>query len=266
MKSVHELMNLRGRVALVTGAGGRLGPTVCDTLAELGAAIVALDFRQELGEKAAQAVAERHGVETMPAGVDLEKADAVAGLIAEIEKRFGRLDIIVNVAGMLGAWGLEWAGPFEKQSPELFRRACSVNLVSPFFLYQRTAELLRQSGHGSIINFLSIYGVSAPDLRIYEGTDMGSPGAYAATKGGMLQMTRWLSTVLAPHIRVNAISPGGILDGQPERFVERYAARTPLGRMSNAEDLKGAVAYLASDLSQYVTGQNLMIDGGWTTW
>src|SRR6185437_12571930 len=140
------------------------------------------------------------------------------------------------------------------------------NLVAPFLLAQRCAELLRLSGHGSIINFLSIYGVSAPDLRIYEGTAMGNPGAYAATKGGMLQMTRWLSTVLAPHVRVNAISPGGILADQPESFIKNYNGRTPLGRMGIEEDLKGAIAYLASDLSQYVTGQNLIIDGGWTTW
>jgi NAD(P)-dependent dehydrogenase (short-subunit alcohol dehydrogenase family) len=105
-----------------------------------------------------------------------------------------------------------------------------------------------------------------PDMRLYEGTGMGSPAAYAASKGGLLQLTRWLATVLAPTIRVNAVTPGGILRGQPQVFRERYIARTPLGRMGSEEDLQGAVAYLASDLSAYVTGHNLVVDGGWTAW
>ena len=153
-----------------------------------------------------------------------------------------------------------------EQTADLFQRACSINLIGPFLLVQRCAEMLKNSGHGSVINFLSIYGVTAPDLGIYEGTEMGNSVAYATTKGGLLQMTRWLSTILAPQVRVNALSPGGILADQPEPFIKNYGARTPLGRMGVEEDLKGAIAFLASDLSQYVTGQNLMIDGGWTTW
>ena len=105
-----------------------------------------------------------------------------------------------------------------------------------------------------------------PDLRIYEGTGMGNAAAYAASKGGLLQLTRWLATTLAPRVRVNAITPGGVWRQQPEAFRKRYIDRTPLGRMATEEDFKGAVAYLASDLSRYVTGQNLVVDGGWTAW
>jgi NAD(P)-dependent dehydrogenase (short-subunit alcohol dehydrogenase family) len=105
-----------------------------------------------------------------------------------------------------------------------------------------------------------------PDLSLYEETNLGNPAAYAATKGGLLQLTRWLATVLAPDVRVNAISPGGVWRNQPEDFLKRYVAKTPLRRMATEEDLKGAVAYLASDLSAYVTGHNLVVDGGWTTW
>jgi NAD(P)-dependent dehydrogenase (short-subunit alcohol dehydrogenase family) len=105
-----------------------------------------------------------------------------------------------------------------------------------------------------------------PDVGLYDGTQMGNPAAYAASKGGLLQLTRWLATVLAPGVRVNAISPGGVWRGQPEEFHQRYVARTPLRRMAREEDLKGAVAYLASDLSTYVTGHNLVVDGGWTVW
>jgi NAD(P)-dependent dehydrogenase (short-subunit alcohol dehydrogenase family) len=125
---------------------------------------------------------------------------------------------------------------------------------------------LRESGHGSVINVSSIYGVVGPNYGLYEGTALGNPGAYAASKGGVIQLTRWLATTLAPNVRVNCISPGGIERGQNEQFQDRYTALTPLKRMGREEDLKGAVAFLASDLSQYVTGQNLMVDGGWTAW
>ena len=122
------------------------------------------------------------------------------------------------------------------------------------------------SGHGSVIFFSSIYGLVGPDMRLYEDTDMASPAGYPASKGGLLQLARYLATVLAPRIRVNTISPGGVWRNQPEAFHQRYVYRTPLGRMATEEDLKGAVAYLASDLSAYVTGQNLGVDGGWTAW
>ena len=112
----------------------------------------------------------------------------------------------------------------------------------------------------------SIYGLVGPDLRLYEGTAMGNPAAYAASKAGIVQFTRWLATTLAPSVRANAITPGGIERGQAQSFHERYCQRTPLGRMATEDDFRGAIAYLASDASSYMTGQNLVIDGGWTAW
>jgi NAD(P)-dependent dehydrogenase (short-subunit alcohol dehydrogenase family) len=141
-----------------------------------------------------------------------------------------------------------------------------IGLTAPFLLAQACAEALAASGHGSVINLGSIYGIVGPDMRMYEGTSMGNPAAYAASKGGLLQLTRWLATVMAPQIRVNAISPGGVWRNQPDKFHRAYLSRTPLGRMATEEDIKGAVAFLASDLSAYVTGQNLVVDGGWTAW
>ena len=131
---------------------------------------------------------------------------------------------------------------------------------------QAFIPLLRKNNNGSIINIASIYGMNAPDYSLYKGTDMGNPAGYSVSKGGLIQLTRWLATTLAPDIRVNAISPGGVLRNQPKEFIQRYNARTPLGRMATEEDFKGVIAYLASDLSQYVTGQNLLVDGGWTIW
>ena len=121
-------------------------------------------------------------------------------------------------------------------------------------------------GKGAIINIASIYGSYGPDWSLYEGTNMSNPSAYCASKGGLIQFTRWLATTIAPRIRVNTISPGGVFRNQQEAFVQRYEAKTPLGRMAKEDDFRGAIAYLASDLSKYVTGQNLAVDGGWGIW
>ncbi|MBN1551042.1 SDR family oxidoreductase, partial [bacterium] len=125
---------------------------------------------------------------------------------------------------------------------------------------------LARSQHGSIINIGSIYGIAGPDMQLYEGTSMGNPAAYAASKGGLVQLTRWLSTVLAPNIRANAITLGGVARRQPEPFCSRYIEKTPLRRMATEEDVKGAAVFLASDMSAYVTGQNIIVDGGFTVW
>ena len=137
-------------------------------------------------------------------------------------------------------------------------------MTSAFHLSRDLAPLLRKSGNGSIINIGSIYGVAAPDYSLYKGTNLGNPAAYAASKGGLIQLTKWLSTSLAKEIRVNSISPGGIFRNQPEEFVTKYENKTPLKRMASEEDMKGIIAYLSSDLSAYVTGQNILVDGGWT--
>lgn len=126
--------------------------------------------------------------------------------------------------------------------------------------------ILKSSKGASVINISSIYGAIAPNWELYKGLDMANPAAYSVSKGGLIQLSKWLSTTLAPDIRVNSISPGGILRSQPDEFVERYEQRTPLKRMANEDDFRGAIAYLGSDLSRYVTGQNIFVDGGWSVW
>ena len=156
--------------------------------------------------------------------------------------------------------------PFEEQTDEAFAMALALNLTAPFSLTRRLAPLLRTGGHGSVVNVSSIYGLVGPNMGLYEGTRMGNPAAYAASKGGLAQLTRYLSTVLAPDVRVNAFAPGGIARGQDDAFVERYERLTPLGRMGTEDDFRGVVTWLASDASAYVTGQVVAVDGGWTAW
>lgn len=266
MTRVNALMKLKGRRALITGAAGGLGRVMVHTLAELGADVVLLDRSDTpLAELAAEVKID-WAVEVAVRYCDLESQVERDALIAEL-LREGQLDILINNAAFVGTSGLQgWGVPFEQQSIETWRRALEVNLTAAFHLCQGLAQLLCASGRGSIVNIGSIYGEYGPDWSLYAGTAMANPAAYCASKGGLLQLTRWLATTLAPAVRVNAISPGGIARGQAQAFVERYEARTPLGRMATEDDFRGAVAFLASDMSAYMTGQNLLIDGGWGVW
>jgi NAD(P)-dependent dehydrogenase (short-subunit alcohol dehydrogenase family) len=267
MKSLTELMNLNGRVALITGAAGHIGSAMCEALAELGARIAILDMAQASCDTEADRIHRMFNVETLSLAIDLADENAVRLAPATVVEHFGQLDILVNCAALVGTSGLKgWNTPFKDQQSDTWRLALDVNLTAPFVLTQACADALAKSGHGSVINVASIYGMVGPDMGLYEGTKIGNAAAYGASKGGLLQLTRWLSTVLAPQTRVNAITPGGLWRNQPEPFHQRYVARTPLKRMGSEEDFKGAVAYLASDLSSYVTGHNLVVDGGWTTW
>ena len=267
MRSVTELMDLSGRRALVTGGAGHIGLAVGETLVELGARVAVLDRDEIMCKERVESLLRLKPGSAVPVPCDLTQEDMTRRAIRGLLGQLGGLEIVVHCAGYVGTTTVPgWGVPFERQSVEAWDAALRVNLTSALVVVQEARQALSAFGRGTVILFGSIYGVVGPDLRLYEGTTMGNPAGYAASKGGLLQLTRYLATVLAPRIRVNAISPGGVQRDQPEVFQERYAARTPLGRMATEEDLKGAVAYLASDLSAYVTGYNLVVDGGWMAW
>ncbi len=266
MMTISALMSLKGRRALITGAAGGLGRVMVQTLAELGADLVLLDLVDTPISALADEAKKIWGVDATLHYCDLESQAERDALIARLLGE-GRLDILINNAAFVGTSGLQgWGVPFEQQSIETWRRALEVNLTAAFHLCQGLAPLLRASGCGSIVNIGSIYGEYGPDWSLYAGTAMANPAAYGASKGGLLQLTRWLATTMAPEVRVNAISPGGIMRGQAKAFVERYEARTPLGRMATEDDFRGALAFLASDMAAYVAGQNISVDGGWGAW
>jgi NAD(P)-dependent dehydrogenase (short-subunit alcohol dehydrogenase family) len=187
--------------------------------------------------------------------------------VSKILKQNDRINILINNAAFVGTSGLDgWAVKFEEQTVETWRRALEVNITCAFDLSKELSPKIKESGNGIIVNISSIYGNLAPDYSLYNETEMGNPAAYSVSKGGLNQLTRWLATTLSPNIRVNTISPGGVFRNQPNKFVERYKNKTPLGRMATEEDFKGVIAYLTSDLSEYVTGQNIFVDGGWSVW
>ena len=266
MEKLLDLMDMCGRRVLLTGAAGFLGRAMSDVLAEMGASLILVDQAAEPLKQVAEELMRCWPVPVEYHVIDLEQQPQRTRLVGMVRDSGLGLNVLINNAAFVGTSGLSgWTAPFEGQSVETWRRALEVNLTAPFDLCRGLAPLLKESG-GAIINIGSIYGEFGPDWGLYEDTNMANPAGYGASKAGLIQLTRWLATTLAPQVRVNSISPGGIARGQPISFVERYKARTPLGRMAREDDFRGAIAYLASDLSAYVTGQNLRVDGGWGVW
>lgn len=265
MKTLNLLGNMFGRVSLIAGGAGHLGFAMGEALAEAGACVVVLDLSQDKADSAAGKLTEKFGGEHFGISVDLGNKEQIEAVPEILEKTVRQLDVLVNCAALVGDSNLEgWAAPFDEQNVFTWEKALEINLTGAFYLIQRCKKLLEKSKAASIINISSMYGVSGQKMSLYEGMDYLTPAAYAASKGGLVQLTRYLATVLAPKIRVNCISPGGIERGQAEEFLQRYEKMTPLARMGCEEDFKGGVHYLASDLSKYVTGQNIIIDGGWS--
>jgi NAD(P)-dependent dehydrogenase (short-subunit alcohol dehydrogenase family) len=259
--SVLNRFSLNGKVALVTaGAGPLFGRSISTALAEAGATVVTASRSLERNEQfAAELRQQGYGVHGL--AFDLEDLASIDALHAEVQARFGRLDVLVNSA--LSREG--HVGSFEQQTPETWEHAAHGDFAGLFRHCQLAVAAMKNQGGGSIINIASIYGVVSNDPAIYEGTPMVQPPTYNFVKAGMINFTRYLACYYGKcGIRANCISPGGYFNEQPAAFVEKYTSRVPLGRMMGHEDLQGAVVFLASDASAYVTGHNLLVDGGWT--
>ncbi|HBB25650.1 MAG TPA: short-chain dehydrogenase [Bacteroidetes bacterium] len=268
---MNTVFSLEDRVAIVTGAAGLLGRQHCRALAEAGATVYACDLK---ADAAHDAVADLHGYHV---GVQLDVTDPES--ILELRQRVigdvGRIDVLVNNAAMndmveaplsQGA-----SSAFESYPLELFRRVLDVNVTGIFLTSQIIGTHMADVGRGSIINIASTYGVVAPDQRLYRRPDgtqsFYKSAAYPASKGAVLMLTKFLATYWAGRgVRANALSPGGVSNGQDEHFRRSYAERTPMARMAEPTDYQGALVFLASDASSYMTGQNLLVDGGWTAW
>lgn len=267
MSNLLSQFTLQGRRALITGASGHLGSAMAEALADMGVDLILVDHPNSDSNNLLSKLSSYSDINIDLIKCDFEIEEARTRLIEMVISRYGALNILINNAAFVGTSDLQgWNAPFEMQSLSTWRRALEVNLTTPFHLVQGLHNILKFSLSPSIINIGSIYGNLGPNWDLYDGLNMANPAAYSASKGGLHQLTRWLSTTLAPDIRVNAIIPGGIQRGQDKLFVERFSGRTPLKRMGHESDFIGALIYLASDMSSYVTGQCVNVDGGFSTW
>lgn len=259
------IFSLEGKKILVTGAAGHLGRALCDYLVADGATVYAVDFDASGLESL-----RRHSnfrddaVFTFHSDLSSESdRNLVKELVAE---QTDLLDGVVFAAALVGTSQVfGWTGDFQTQSLSAWRQALEVNLTAPFHLTQLFEPLLSGARLPSVVNVGSLYGGVAPNWNLYEGLDMANPAAYGASKGGLIQLTRWLASALGPKIRVNLVSPGGIYRNHPEVFVERYSRRVPLGRMASEDDIVGQIVFFLSDAARYVTGSIGHVDGGYSS-
>lgn len=255
---MSELFDLSEKVAVVTGGAGLIGSTLCEGLAEHGATVILVDIDADTAEDVARSI----DGEIIVKSLDISSEVAVEALFDSVVDSFGSVDILVNSAYPRNE---NYGRAYEDVSVTDWEENIRLNLNSYYLTCHKASEIMKDQGGGSIINVGSIYGTQAPDFDIYTGTEITSPVEYAAIKGAVINFTRYLASYLGRYgIRANVLSPGGVFDDQDERFVEQYESRTPLSRMADPEDLKGPIVYLSADSSQYMTGQNLIIDGGWT--
>lgn len=265
------MFSLVDKVAVVTGALGLLGRQHCQALAEAGARVVAAD----LDEAACQAFAATLQPQALGVGVDVGQPASLHHLRSAILSIFGRLDILVNNAAVND----QFENPilaaeqsrFENYPLAAWQKMLAVNVTGVFLCSQILGAAMAEQGRGSIINVASTYGMVAPNQALYRRPDGTQPfyksAAYPTTKGAVLAFTRFLAAYWGSRgVRVNALSPGGVENGQEDYFRQNYATRTPLGRMAHPADYRGALVFLASDASSYMTGANLVVDGGWTAW
>ncbi|MEF8847732.1 MAG: oxidoreductase [Candidatus Thermoplasmatota archaeon] len=254
---------LDGKVSVVTGGAGLIGKELVLALAEAGSTVIIADTNKKKGRDLEEKLS-KEGLSVVYHQLDITSEKSIDDLIDFCNDEYRTIDVWINSAYPHTS---DWGKKFEKIKYESWKRNVDMHMNGYFLCCQKTAEYMKKKERGVIINFGSIYGVVGPKFFIYGDAGMTSPAAYSAIKGGIINFTRYLATYYAPHnIRVNAICPGGVYNNQDEQFVKKYSKNTPLGRMAKPEEIAGPTLFLASDAASYITGQVLMVDGGWTTW
>jgi NAD(P)-dependent dehydrogenase (short-subunit alcohol dehydrogenase family) len=264
-----DLFSLKNKTAIVTGALGLLGKKHCEVLAQAGANVVVADINESAAEQFAESLGEQHG----GLKIDVTSERSLKEARDKIITRYGSIDVLVNNAAINDMFEnpgmVKELSAFENYPLDAFKKSLDVNVTGVFLASQVFGTVMAAQGSGSIINIASTYGIVGPDQTIYrdergEQTFYKSP-VYPVTKGAVINFTRFLAAYWGNKgVRVNTLSPGGVENGQNEFFIQNYSAKTLLGRMANPEDYQGALVFLASDASAYMTGANLIVDGGWT--
>jgi NAD(P)-dependent dehydrogenase (short-subunit alcohol dehydrogenase family) len=275
-QSVYNPFDLTEKVIIITGGAGLLGREYALAITRMGGKAVLADLNPETTQKAAQDVSEKSGGCAVGVATDVTSKESVTNLIQETLKQFGRIDGLVNNAALDpkfdSSQGQQHTNSFEDYPLELWNQSLAVNVTGMFLCAQAAAPVMLAQKQGVIVNVSSMYGLVGPDQRLYERDDPNAPRSfkpvqYTVTKSAVLGLTSYLAAYYAGKgIRVNTLTPGGVYNGHDEEFLRRYNAKSILGRMAEKDEMCGPLLFLLSDASSYMTGANLIVDGGWTAW
>jgi NAD(P)-dependent dehydrogenase (short-subunit alcohol dehydrogenase family) len=267
--SYKDLFDLNGKVAVVTGGAGILGQNFCMGLSELGANVAVVDINLDKASETAKIISNLHKGNIHGFACDVSDPSSVKEMVEEVVSEFGEINILHNNAACKSDNLDAFFAPFEEYTLDQWREIMSVNIDGMFLAAQAVGnQMIKQGKGGSIIQTSSIYGVMAPDQSIYEGSfyldrKINTPAVYTTSKAAVIGLTKHLASYWADYdIRVNTLTPAGVESGQNDEFIKRYSARVPMNRMAGESEIVGALLYLASNASSYVTGQNIIVDGG----
>lgn len=262
---LEETFGLSGEVAAVVGGAGRIGSALCHAVSAAGADVAIVDVDPPAAERLAEQVRRETGRRAIAVPADAACEEQLASAVVQITERLGSPRLLVNSAQFRGR-GF-YSSSIEDYPREAWEKVIETNLTAVHLACQAFGRAMIAAGGGRIVNLSSTYGLVSPDPRVYGDSGVNSPVAYAAAKAGVVNLTRYLAVHWRDkNIRVNCLAPGGVFDNQSAEFVANYCARTPLGRMARPEDYQGAVVFLLSRASDYMTGAVLCVDGGWTAW
>jgi len=277
-KTVKEQFDLTGKNVVITGGSGFLGMYFAEGVAEMGGLPILIDLKNDSVKKASLILKEK-GFDVYGYSLDITSPEGVKEIFEKIAHKHTHIDCLINAAAFamknLREGGNEFFAPFEEYLLSNWQMSIDVNLTGTFLVTQTVGKLMKNAQKGSIVNIASDVAIISPDHRIYQpndqlgykGVDFNTPAAYSVSKAGILALTRYLATYWSQHgIRVNSVSPAGVFRDQDPGFVKMLSSRIPLARMAYPEELKGPVVFLCSDASSYMTGTNLVVDGGRTIW
>jgi NAD(P)-dependent dehydrogenase (short-subunit alcohol dehydrogenase family) len=272
MTGFKKLFDLTGRTAVITGGSGILGRRFAEGLAEFGAKVALLDLDEQTLGSLASDISARHAGPVKGYACDITQPEAIRRVADAVESDLGPVSILLNNAASKTRDVDAFFAPVATFTAQTWRETMAVNLDGMFNVAQVFGTLMADRGYGSIVQTASIYGLMAPDQRIYEGSEylgraINTPAVYTASKAGVIGLTKHLATYWAAQgVRVNTLTPGGVESGQNDAFRQRYGGRVPIGRMARPDEMVGAVLFLVSDAASYVTGQNIAVDGGLSAW
>jgi len=263
---ITKLFDLSDRVIIITGAAGNLGSKYAEGLSQAGANLVLADLDYARCKKLGKQLESKYSVKTLAVKLDLTNKISIKNMVSKSMKEFSKIDVLINNAAYQGNQKTRKI-KFEDFPLNEWNKAVSVNLTGIFLTCQEVGKIMVKQKNGNIINISSTYGLVAPDQRIYGVSGQNAAAFYSATKAAIINLTRYLASYWnRTGIRVNSLSPGGVENSQEANFIKNYSEKTILGRMAQKDEYIGSIIFLSSDASSYMTGSNLIVDGGWTAW